>query len=179
MADSRRKSSAFDNRWRQPISLGCWGDRGHHTVGPCSGAAVFGESVHFSVIDEERRDDYKFSMTKIDDLSTAELRRIVAIKEQIEALQGQIDSIAGRGKDKLPVPSTADAPKKRRMSPAGRAKIAAAAKARWAKIRGAIGEAAPKKRRKMSTAARAKIAAAAKARWAKVKAAKHGGGPGH
>jgi hypothetical protein len=53
------------------------------------------------------------------------------------------------------------------MSASARARIAAAQKARWAKVKASGG--AP--RRKMSAAARAKIAAAAKARWAKAKAA--------
>jgi hypothetical protein len=59
------------------------------------------------------------------------------------------------------------------MSAAARAKISAAAKARWAKVKGdKPAVPAPKaKRRKMSAAARAKISAAAKARWARVKAA--------
>jgi hypothetical protein len=64
---------------------------------------------------------------------------------------------------------------KRRMSAAGRARIAAGAKARWAKYwakhGGKAGKPAKKGRRKMSAAARAKMAAVAKARWAKAKAA--------
>jgi hypothetical protein len=54
------------------------------------------------------------------------------------------------------------------MSASARARIAAAQKARWAKVKG-NGGSGP--RRRMSSAARAKIAAAAKARWAKAKAA--------
>ena len=62
----------------------------------------------------------------------------------------------------------------RKMSAAGRARISAAAKARWAKINaGKNGGTKPvKAKRTMSPAARAKISAAAKARWAKVKAGK-------
>lgn len=64
--------------------------------------------------------------------------------------------------------------KKGGMSAEGRAKIAAAQKARWAKVKGEKTESsaavsAPKKRkeRRMSTEGRAKIVAAVKARWAK------------
>ena len=57
------------------------------------------------------------------------------------------------------------------MSVAGRAKVAAAQKARWAKIKKAKQAIKPAKR-KMSAAGRAKIAAAQKARWAKVKSKK-------
>ena len=62
------------------------------------------------------------------------------------------------------------------MMRVAKAKISAAAKARWAKIKGtkpavkAAVSPAPKKGG-MSAAAKAKISAAAKARWAKVKAA--------
>jgi hypothetical protein len=60
-----------------------------------------------------------------------------------------------------------------RMSAAGRARIAAAQKARWAKLRGNSGVkktvAVPKKRT-LSSAARKKIATAQRARWAKVRA---------
>lgn len=59
------------------------------------------------------------------------------------------------------------------MSAAGRARIIAAQKARWAKYKTAGKSAKParKTRRKMNAAARARIAAAARARWAKAKAA--------
>jgi hypothetical protein len=69
--------------------------------------------------------------------------------------------------------------KRPKLSAAGRARIAAAQRARWAKLRGQHGKTAqkqnvvsmPAKRKTMSSAARKKIAAAQKARWAKVKAA--------
>ena len=61
---------------------------------------------------------------------------------------------------------------KRTMSAAGRAAIAAAQRARWAKTKGTK-EAKPAKRQvKFSAAGLARIRAAQKARWAKVKAAK-------
>ena len=64
----------------------------------------------------------------------------------------------------------------RKLSAAARARIAAAQRARWAKVR--KNEGAQKKvvpirgKRTLSAAARKKIAAAQKARWAKVKAGK-------
>jgi hypothetical protein len=60
--------------------------------------------------------------------------------------------------------------KKRTMSAAGRERIAAAQRARWANQKAAIEPAKPK--RTMSPAARKKIAAAQRARWAKVKGQK-------
>jgi hypothetical protein len=62
------------------------------------------------------------------------------------------------------------------LSAAGRERIAAAQRARWAKARGDAGQkqnvvSMPKKKM-MSTAARKRIAAAQRARWAKFRAAK-------
>ncbi|HEY6767759.1 MAG TPA: hypothetical protein VI386_23650 [Candidatus Sulfotelmatobacter sp.] len=60
----------------------------------------------------------------------------------------------------------------RTMSAAGRARISAAQKARWAKVKKSGGQknvVTMPKRRTMSAAARKKIAAAQRARWAKVK----------
>ena len=64
-----------------------------------------------------------------------------------------------------------------RLSAAARARIGAAQRARWAKVKAGKGQSrsgtvAPK--RAMSPAARKRIAAAQRARWAKVKAAKKG-----
>jgi len=59
---------------------------------------------------------------------------------------------------------------KRQISAAGRKRIAAAQRARWAKVRG-NGKAAPK--RTMSASSSRKIAAAQRRRWAKVRAKRH------
>jgi hypothetical protein len=59
-------------------------------------------------------------------------------------------------------------PKRRTISAAGRAKIAAAQRARWAKAKGQkVVSIASRKRRKLSAAALSRIRAAQKARWAK------------
>lgn len=121
-------------------------------------------------------------MINLLDLSSAQLLRAAAIKEKISALEKELFSILGSpavtAKSNPPV---APVKKKGGMSAAGRAKIAAAQKARWAKIKGSKPTAkaalkpaapAPKKKFTMSAAAKAKISAAAKARWAKIKAAK-------
>jgi len=64
---------------------------------------------------------------------------------------------------------------RRKISAAGKARIAAAQRARWAKVRGTGKQkqnvVSMPKRKAMSVAARRKIAAAQRARWAKVKAA--------
>ena len=102
-------------------------------------------------------------------LTSKQLRQAANLKEKIVALEKELNQLFGS----TAKPVASPAPKKRRkMSAAGRAKIAAAAKARWAKVKGQKTAAKPvkKARRKMSVAARAKIAAAAKARWKTAKA---------
>lgn len=100
-------------------------------------------------------------------LSVSQLRRAANIKDKIESLQKKLARLLG-GMSEAVVPR-----KRRKMSAAGRAKIVAAQKARWAKVKGRKSAARPvkKARRKMSAAGRAKIAAAARARWVKAKAA--------
>jgi hypothetical protein len=108
-------------------------------------------------------------MTKLTNLSVEQLRRAVAVREQIAELEQELESILGES----PV-TNGHRPGRRTMSASARAKIAAAQRARWArqkKTQGGAGAAPKKGRRKMSPAARAKIAAAARARWAKAKAA--------
>src|SRR5947209_8276993 len=60
----------------------------------------------------------------------------------------------------------------RTISAAGRARIAAAQRARWAKAKGQATQGSLPKKRTMSAAARKRIAAAQRARWAKIKAKK-------
>jgi hypothetical protein len=100
-------------------------------------------------------------------LSASQLRRAADIKDKIESLQKELAGLLGSSTDGAAAPR-----KRRKMSAAGRARIAAAQKARWAKVNGRKSAAKPgkKARRKMSAAGRAKIAAAARARWKKAKA---------
>lgn len=103
-------------------------------------------------------------------LSATQLKRALAIREKIEALERELEEVAGAS----PVTNGNGGQRKWTMSASARAKIAAAQKARWAKQKNGTPAAKPSKgkgRRKMSPAARAKIAAVARARWAKAKAA--------
>lgn len=111
----------------------------------------------------------------MNELTISQLKKAVALKEKIEALNKELALILG--------PSTTDqAPKKGKMSAAGRARIREAQKKRWAKIKAAqtanvkpASKPAPKtakKKWKLSAAGLAKIKAANKAYWAKKKAAK-------
>lgn len=102
-------------------------------------------------------------MSALINLSSQQLRRIADIKEKIDSLEHELDQLVGGGGLK----------RKSGMSASGRARIAAAQRARWAKVRkGKIpAYAAGKGKRTLSAAAKAKIAAAARARWARAKAA--------
>jgi hypothetical protein len=107
-------------------------------------------------------------MNALTNLSPAQLRRAADLQERIQGLQSELNAILDITVESAP----AEAPRKRRMSAAGRRAIAAAAKARWTKYNAAKGTAPakPGRKRKMSAAGRAAIAAAAKARWARAKA---------
>jgi hypothetical protein len=117
-------------------------------------------------------------MSAINNLSIQQLRQAANLKEKIDTLEKQLAQLLGSTAKSAAAP----APKKKGgMSAAGKARIAAAQKARWAKINAAKGKvAAPaaktakpaKKKFVMSAAAKAKISAVQKARWAKIKAEK-------
>jgi len=115
------------------------------------------------------------------DISVEQLRRALQIREQIEALQQELNTVMGGGSFSVSAPAEI-APVflhgkrgRRTMSPTARAAISRAQKARWALYRKDKPEAADnadtgKPKRKMSAAGRAAISAALKARWAAAKA---------
>ena len=101
-------------------------------------------------------------MNTLGNLSIEQLKRAIEIREKIDALQVELSEILG---GEIPIPHAGK--RKWKMSAAARAKIGAAQRARWAKVKGT----AVKPKRKMSAAGRAAISAAAKVRWKKAKAA--------
>src|ERR1017187_3821847 len=106
-------------------------------------------------------------MNSIITLSPTALRKAADLQEKIQSLQEELGQILG-GAVSAPAEPT-EAPKKKwKFSAAARARMRAAQKARWAKIKGTT----PKKKGKMSARGLANIRAAQKARWAKVKAGK-------
>jgi hypothetical protein len=72
----------------------------------------------------------------ISNLSSSQLRRAASIKDLIEALQTKLTKILG-GKANGGAAPARPVHKRRKMSAAGRAKIAAAARARWARVKAA------------------------------------------
>jgi hypothetical protein len=89
------------------------------------------------------------------------------VQQQLSGLNAALEAFAGvyRG-------NNGTGPR-RKMSAKGRARIAAAQRARWAKVKRNKATAAKPVKRTMSASARRKIAAAQRARWAKVKQAKN------
>jgi len=114
-------------------------------------------------------------MSNIHDLSLSQLRRAVELKEQIEALEQELASLAGGVASSVAAAPSNGVTGRRRMSAAARAKIRASQIARWARIRGSKPSAAPKatgvKKRKVSAAVKARLAEIARKRWAAAKAA--------
>ena len=108
-------------------------------------------------------------MASFHDLTTAQLKQAVQIREQIESLQAKLNALLGGA---APIKTKVGrATGKRTLSAATKKKMAAAQQARWASIKGkaspkkpAPAKASPKKK-VMSPEAKAKIAAAMKARW--------------
>jgi hypothetical protein len=83
------------------------------------------------------------------------------LKSQLEQVSNALSVLNGQGRTAA----------RGTMSAAGRARIAAAQRARWAKLKGKKASAsAPVKKRKLSAAALARIRAAQKARWAQWRA---------
>lgn len=78
-------------------------------------------------------------MSLIIKLSVQQLRRAADLKEKISALEKELNQLLGSTTQPVAVePAAVQAPKKKGgMSAAGRARIAAAQKARWAKIKAA------------------------------------------
>ena len=108
----------------------------------------------------------------IANLTPSQLRQAANLKEKIVTLEKQLAALTGASTPVVVQPAA----KKGGMSAAGKARIAAAQKLRWAKVKAAKAKSVvakpAKKKFTMSAAAKAKISAAAKARWAAKKAGK-------
>jgi hypothetical protein len=113
------------------------------------------------------------------DLSLKQLEEAVAVRRQIDQLRSRLNSLLGgasapSSSGGAASPSAPRAPRKRRggLSAAGRERIAAAARARWARAKAAAGQASTgkksggKKKGGISAAGRRKLSQMMKARWA-------------
>ena len=95
------------------------------------------------------------------EISVKDLQEAIAIRRQIDNLQRRLSSIL-RGTTQGQADPTAAG---RYFSPGTRAKLAAAARARWAKRRG-TGAAPSKRKGQLTPAGRRKLSQLMKARWA-------------
>lgn len=119
-------------------------------------------------------------MNLLNTLSISKLKQAISIKEQIAKLEQDLSSLLGGTTPAAKVAVVSAPAQKKGMSAVGRAKVAAAQRIRWAKIKAAnsasLSKAVPaakpaKKKWKISAAGMAKIRATSKAYWAKRKAA--------
>src|ERR1700688_1795239 len=97
------------------------------------------------------------------DLSLEKLEQAISLRKRIHQLEGQLSALFGNTK------GSRSSSGKRRVSPATRAKLAAAAKANWAKRnskRSASGSKKATKKGKLTPAGRRKLSQLMKARWA-------------
>lgn len=108
------------------------------------------------------------NLTTLTSKDFATIANLLKAKEELQAKVGQIDAQLSAFESGKPAAAIG----KRTMSPAARARIAAAQRKRWAKIKGQKTVKPVARKWKMSAAGRAAVAAAARARWAKVKAEK-------
>jgi hypothetical protein len=80
---------------------------------------------------------FTVSMSSINQLSVSQLRKAANLKEKIAKFENELAAILGASAPAAKTATTKPAKKKGKMSAAGRARIAAAQKARWAKIKAA------------------------------------------
>jgi hypothetical protein len=100
------------------------------------------------------------------DIPIKTLEEALAIRREIDNLQKRLSSILGGAASKTAGPTT-------------RAKLSAAAKARWAGLKRGTRPAAAKKKGALTPAGRKRLSQLMKARWAaRRKAADFGPGPG-
>ena len=99
-------------------------------------------------------------------ITPTQLRKAADIQEKIQSLQNELAEILG---GEAPIPAQMpEAPKRRKFSAAAKAKMRAAQKARWAKIKATAPEAkpAPEPKRKLSAQGIANIRAGVAKRMA-------------
>jgi hypothetical protein len=112
-------------------------------------------------------------MNNLNVLPIETLKRAVGIREQIDQLTGELNRLLNQPR-MTGAPAAGGKNRKRELSPAGRARIAAAQRLRWAKFNsGRVKPAKPHAgRNRLSATGRNRIAAAVTARWERYRAAK-------
>src|SRR5438552_11733367 len=98
------------------------------------------------------------------DISVVSLQEAFSIRRQIDTLEKRLSSLLG-GAPASPA-SVATGGERRRMSAATRAKLAAAARARWARLKAGKKTTPAKKKGGITPAGRKRLSQLMKARWA-------------
>jgi hypothetical protein len=97
------------------------------------------------------------------DTSAKTLEEAISIRRQIDSLERRLSSLLGSG---AAARTTTRPASGRYFSPSTRAKLAAAARARWARLRGGTSATPAKKKGRLTPAGRRKLSLLMKARWA-------------
>jgi hypothetical protein len=104
------------------------------------------------------------------DISVKALEEAVSIRRQIDNLESRLSSILGGAPARPAAARPAATPTakqaRRYFSPSTRAKLSAAARARWARLKGGTKPAPAKKKGALTAAGRRKLSELMKARWA-------------
>ena len=95
------------------------------------------------------------------DISLKALQDAISIRGQIDTLEKRLSSILGGSAPRPTAPTQG-----RYFSPATRGKLAAAAKARWARLKTPTKQARAKKKGELTPAGRRRLSQLMKARWA-------------
>ena len=95
------------------------------------------------------------------DISVKTLQEAISIRRQIDDLEKRLSSILAGAPSRPTAPTGS-----RYFSPGTRAKLSAAAKARWARKRGATTATPGKKKGQLTPAGRRRLSQLMKARWA-------------
>jgi len=97
------------------------------------------------------------------DISVKALEEAVSIRRQIDNLERRLSSILGGAHAR---PTAAPTQAGRYFSPSTRAKLSAAARARWARLKGGTKPTPTQKKGALTAAGRRKLSQLMKARWA-------------
>ncbi len=108
------------------------------------------------------------------DISVEALQKAILIRRQIDSLEKRLSSILGGSAPRPTGPTQVG----RYFSPATRAKLSAAAKARWARLKVGRKTTPAKKKGGITPAGRKRLSQLMKARWAASLGAEFGPGPG-
>jgi uncharacterized phosphosugar-binding protein len=103
------------------------------------------------------------------------MSNLTSVLNQLEQERTRLGTQLERLNNALSALNANGASRRGTMSAAGRARIAAAQRARWAKVKGKKVVSITARKRTMSASARRSIAAAQKARWAKWRKAQRKG----